>query len=180
MHQPSLSVENNSTVSLLYQRHASLIMIAVRRLMPSWEDAEDIVLEVFVAALKQEKLLVTMDEQAQLAWLRRVAHNKVVDFYRRTSAPMLSPLEILADQISDHQVLTPEQVTLQQETFAHLRAHLARLPRAQQEVVQLHFEAGLRCKEIAILLHKREGTIRSLLSRALNVLRKAYQEEKGK
>lgn len=57
MHQPSLSVENNSTVSFLYQRHALLIMIAVRRLVPSWEDAEDIVLEVFVAALKQEKLL---------------------------------------------------------------------------------------------------------------------------
>jgi DNA-directed RNA polymerase specialized sigma24 family protein len=43
----------------------------------------------------------------------------------------------------------------------------------------LRFEAGLRCKDIAALLHKPEGTVRSLLSRSLNYLRALYQEEPG-
>ena len=179
MQQPSLIVEDTSLVSLLYQRHASLIMIAVRRLVPSWEDAEDIVLEVFLAALKQEKQLAELSDQAQLAWLRRVSHNKVVDLYRKIPSNTLPPIEAISEWISDNKVLTPEQTALQREAFALLRSHLAKLPVAQQEVLRLHFETGLRCKEIAILLNKREGTVRSLLSRSLNVLRKMYQEEIG-
>ena len=177
MHQPSLFAQDNSTVSLLYQRHASLILISVRRLVPSWEDAEDIVLEVFLAALEREKQLAQLSEQTQLAWLRRVAHHKVVDLYRRSSASPPAPVETLAEWLPNGKELTPEQAALQQEAFARLQTHLASLPPAQQEVLRLHFEAGLRCKDIATLLNKREGTIRSLLSRSLNVLRKLYQQE---
>lgn len=179
MYQPSFFMPETSTVSFLYQRHASLLMIYVRRLVSSWEDAEDITLEVFLAALEQEKRLAELSEPAQLAWLKRVAHNKVIDLYRRASISSPSTLETISEWISDNRELTPEQAALRQETFALLRVHLAKLPQAQQEVLQLHFEAGLRCKEIALLLEKREGTVRSLLSRALNVLRRFYQEERG-
>ncbi len=66
MHQSSLFAQDNSTVSHLHQRHASLIMISVRRLVPSWEDAEDIVLEVFLAALEQEKRLCCKNADAMV------------------------------------------------------------------------------------------------------------------
>src|SRR5258708_503794 len=128
MHQSSLFAQDNSTVSLLYQRHASLIMISVRRLVPSWEDAEDIVLEVFLAALEQEKQLAALSDQTQLAWLRRVAHHKVVDLYRRSSAGPPVPVATLAEWIPDHQELTPEQAAVRQEAFALLRTYLASLP----------------------------------------------------
>jgi RNA polymerase sigma-70 factor, ECF subfamily len=52
---------------------------------------------------------------------------------------------------------------------------LQRLSAVQQEVLQLRFIGGLRCTEIAVLLNKREGAIRSILSRALNGLRKYYE-----
>lgn len=177
MHQPSLFAQDHSIVSLLYQRYASFIMISVRRHVPSWEDAEDLVLEVFLAAFEREKQLADLSDHAQLAWLRRVAHHKVVDLYRRLSASPPASVETLAEQLPSDKELLPEQVILQQEALMHLQTHLARLPLAQQEVLQLHFEAGLRCKDIALLLNKREGTIRSLLSRALNILRQLYQQE---
>lgn len=177
MHQPSLFAQDDSTVSLLYQRYASLVMISVRRHVPSWEDAEDLVLEVFLAAFEREKQLADLSDHAQLAWLRRVAHHKVVDLYRRLPASSLTSVEALAEQLASEKELLPEQVVLQQETFTRLRTRLASLPPAQQEVLQLHFEAGLRCKDIATLLNKREGTIRSLLSRSLNILRHLYQQE---
>lgn len=177
MHQPFLSLQENTTVSMLYQRHATLIMISVRRLVPSWEDAEDIVLEVFLAALEREQQLTQLSDGRCLAWLRRVAHHKVADLYRRSSVSPPAPIDTLAEWLPNEKELTPEQAALQQEAFARLRTHLASLPPAQQEVLRLRFEAGLRCKDIATLLNKREGTIRSLLSRSLNILRRRYQQE---
>lgn len=179
MRQPAINVQDESMVSMLYRRHAGVIVIYVRRLVSSWEDAEDIVLDVFVAALEQEKRLAELSDQAQLAWLKKVAHNKVVDFYRQSSRTPLATIDAVSDWLSDNNELTPEQMALQQETYAFLHGHLASLSQAQQEVLRLRFEAGLRCKDIAIVLNKREGTVRSLLSRSLNFLRKVYQEESG-
>jgi RNA polymerase sigma factor (sigma-70 family) len=59
---------------------------------------------------------------------------------------------------------------------AFLYKYLQHLSEIQQEVLQLRFIGGLRCTEIALLLKKREGTIRSILSRALNELRKYYEQ----
>jgi DNA-directed RNA polymerase specialized sigma24 family protein len=47
----------------------------------------------------------------------------------------------------------------------------------QQQVVKLRFFGGLRCAEIAAVLGKREGTVRVLLSRALNLLRALHEEQ---
>jgi RNA polymerase sigma-70 factor (ECF subfamily) len=43
-------------------------------------NAEDLLLEVFVAALNNQHLSHLGDEQ-QLAWLRRVARNKVIQLF---------------------------------------------------------------------------------------------------
>src|SRR6266567_2841928 len=79
MQRQSLSQLDHSFVAMLYQRHAATILLYVRRRVFSWEDAEDIVLEVFLAALEQENKLSMLADTGQLAWLRRVAHNKVID-----------------------------------------------------------------------------------------------------
>ncbi len=179
MQQQSRSAQDDSVVSSLYQQHAPIILIYVRCHVPSWEDAEDIVLDVFLAALEQEKLLTELSDAAQRAWLQRIAHNKVVDLYRRTRGSPGAPFEAVAEWISDSSGLTPEQAALQQEAYTLLRTHLASLPPAQQEIVRLRFEAGLRCKDIAGLIQKPEGTVRSILSRALNHLRKLYAQESG-
>ena len=179
MQQQSRSVQDDSVVSLLYRQHAPVILIYVRRHVPSWEDAEDIVLDVFLTALEQEKLLADLSDAAQRAWLQRTAHNKVIDLYRRTRGSPGASFEAVAEWLSDSNGLTPEQVALQQETYTLLRAHLASLSQAQQEIVRLRFEAGLRCKDIAGLIHKPEGTVRSMLSRALNQLRRLYAQESG-
>lgn len=179
MQQQSRSVQDDSVVSALYRQHAPIILVYVRRHVPAWEDAEDIVLEVFLTALEQEKLLAGLSDAAQRAWLWRVAHNKVVDLYRKRCSNPGAPFESVAEWVSDDNELTPEQAALQQETYTRLRAFLASLSQSQQEIVRLRFEAGLRCKDIATLIKKPEGTVRSMLSRALNTLRKLYEQESG-
>ncbi|HZR41762.1 MAG TPA: sigma factor-like helix-turn-helix DNA-binding protein [Ktedonobacteraceae bacterium] len=65
------------------------------------------------------------------------------------------------------------------EEYAHLHAHLEKLSPIQREALRLRFANGLRCSEIATVLGKRDGTVRVLLSRALNFLRSIYENDQG-
>lgn len=177
MYQKDLSSLDHSSMAMLYQHHALPILRLIRRHVASWEDAEDLALEVFLVALEQEEMLTHLSVNSQLAWLRTVAHHKVVDFYRRSTIRSTLPLEEMTEMLLDDENMTPERVVVRHEEYTILHTHLAALPPQQQEILRLRFAAGLRCREIASLLNKREGTIRSLLSRSLNFLRTIYEKQ---
>lgn len=162
--------------SALYQRHAAAIFAYLRLHAPCWEDAEDLLLEVFLAALESASLSA-LPEAEQLAWLRRVAHHKLVDHFRRAARRSHVPLEQLAEVIEEDEALAPEQAALRQEERRQVRAAVQRLPALHQQVVRLRFGEGLRCAQIALLLGKREDAVRQLLSRTMNRLRTLYQDD---
>src|SRR5216684_5804166 len=98
MHQHDEGTQECSADSALYDRYASSIFAYARLSTPSWEDAEDVTLEVFTAALEQANLSA-LSERQQLVWLRRVAHNKLVDRYRRAMHLPVVPLEQVMDTV---------------------------------------------------------------------------------
>ena len=163
--------KRHACTSDLYKRYAPALFEYIRRHTAVLNDAEDILAEVFIGALRRD--LSGMSAGEQRAWLWTVARNKVNDAYRRAGRQPQVSLETLGDTLEDE--TTPEKLALQQEEAAYLRGYLQRLSKMQQEVLQLRFIGGLRCTEIAALLKKREGAIRSILSRALNELRKYYE-----
>ena len=144
----------HSHIADLYQRYAPELLLYIRRHIPSQEDAEDVLLEVFIAALENPRLS-EMSQQEQLAWLRRVAHNKFVDFYRRSMRHPSISLEDVQQELYDEDDRAPELVALGHEEHALLRTHLASLPKIQQEVLRLRFAEDLRCPEIARSLSER-------------------------
>ena len=168
---------NNTSVGRLYQRHWLGLFTAIGQSISSREDAEDILLDVFLAALESRTLL-QMDEQHQEAWLRRVAHNKCVDFYRRATRRPTLLLEGNAEMLSDESHLTPERTVLHQEDLAQLQAHLASLSTVQQEILRLRFADELPCAQIATRLDKSDSAIRTMLSRTLNLLRGMYVQRR--
>ena len=161
---------DNAPAAALYQQHGPLIFAWLLKQAHSWEDAEDLLLEVFLAAFEQNRLLAVPEEK-RLAWLLSVAQHKVVDYYRLSSRRQQVPLEAVAGALQADEALLPEVVALRHERHADLRAALLALPQTQREVVQLRFGEGLRCTEIAAVLGKREGAVRILLWRALAFLR---------
>ncbi len=169
----------DSPVARLYELHAPAIFAYLRQQTASREDAEDILVDVFVAAV-ESNALGGLDEKGQAAWLWRVARNKAVDAYRRSRLRSGIDLELVADLIFDDDERAPEQVTLLREEYAHLHAHLEKLSPIQREAVRLRFVNNLRCSDIAAILGKREGTVRVLLSRALNFLRSIYEKDQGR
>lgn len=159
----------------LYDRYGFSIFSYVRLHTASREDAEDLTLEVFAAALERDNLRV-LSEQEQLAWLRRVARNKQVDGYRRASSHTLVAFDKIEELVEEYSASDPEYLLLQQEEYIHLRKMVSRLSTLQQQVLHLRFSAELSFAEIAVLLHKREGAVRKVLSRTLAFLRASYSD----
>jgi RNA polymerase sigma factor (sigma-70 family) len=177
MQQLNAGEAHNSVDGTLYDRFASTILTYLCQQVSNVQDAEDLLLEVFLAALNSDKLSSLPAEQ-QLDWLRRVARNKVIDRYRHTALFTMLPLEH-AFQIEDDE-LTPEQHTEQQENYERLYQALEQLPPLQQELIQLRYGNGLSHAEIAGLLEKPQGTVRKLLTRTLRQLRTIYDQiERG-
>lgn len=161
-------------LSDLYQQHAPMLLTHLRVNTRSIEDAEDILLDVFVAALERESLrALSMEEQR--AWLWRVARNKLVDYYRKRSYRQHVTLDEVSETVFTEDELAPEQVALRDEAHRDLRAAIKQLPALQQEVLLLRFVNGLRAPEIAHILKKRDAAVRMILSRTLNWLRDFYK-----
>lgn len=161
----------------LYQQHALALMTYIRRHVPTREDAEDIVLEVFLAALNQQDLWQLSAEQ-QRAWLQRVAYHKYVDYHRHAVIRSVVPLDEATEQALVDEARSPELLALRNEEHALLRQRLGQLPEHYQLILQLRFANGLRCAEIALRLQKSEGAIRMELSRTLNALRETYGKQR--
>ena len=176
MQQPEDIVHGRQDGSL-YDRFAATIFAYLLSQVKNEQDAEDLLVEVFLAAFSNESLS-RLPVQGQLAWLRRVAHNKVIDRYRHTALLTLLPIEQAMETIDD--ALTPEQHTEQQEKFTHLYQAIAHLPALQRELLRLRYRDGLRFYDIATVLEKPEGTVRKLLVRTLQQLRTIYDQlERG-
>ena len=172
----STSEFDDPLIVRLYQQHALTLMTYVRRHVPSREDAEDIVLDVFLAALKQQKLSRVSAEK-QLARLQRVAYYKCVNEQRRAASRRAVSLEEAAETLLADETQIPDRLAVRNEEEVLLRQQLGQLPAQYQMILQLRFANSLRCTKIAARLQKSEGATRMLLSRALNTLRKIYARE---
>jgi RNA polymerase sigma factor (sigma-70 family) len=179
MHQqPSRGEPGDSSIAVLYDRYAHTMLNYISRYISSREDVDDMVLDVFLAALEKQ-VWITWSDGEQLAWLRRIAYNKAVDYYRRANRRSSVALDRIASTLYEDEEQMPESVALRNEDYALLRAHLSNLSELQQEIVRLRFGEGLSLKEVALRLNKSDGVIRVTLSRALNLLRRIYLQQNG-
>ena len=164
-------------LALLYRKYAPGLFTYVRMHITSVEDAEDLVVEVFMAALENAKFAALSEKEKQL-WLWRVTRNKVIDTYRRAKTRQNVTLEQVADGLFEDEMAGPEYAALRQEDYMDLYAHLQRLPPLQQQILRMRFGQDLSCSEIAATLGKQENVVRVTLSRSLNLLRKIYRRRR--
>src|SRR5215813_10474446 len=131
----------NSFLAELYQRHAPGLFAYAHQLLSSREEAEDIVLDVFLEVL-QDARFATFDEGRQKAWLWTITRNKVVDCYRRFARRPHVSIEWLSETLYADAMHAPEQISLKQEEYAQLYYAVQALPEPQQEILRLRFGHG--------------------------------------
>jgi len=160
----------------LYDRFTVTIYTYICQQVSNTQDAEDLLVEVFLAAFRNEALF-SLSAERQLAWLLRVTRNKMVDRYRHLSLLKQVPIE-LAREVEDS-APTPEQYIEQQESYERLYQALEQLLPLQRELIQLRYTKSLSFFEIACIFEKSEGAVRKLFERTLQQLRGIYYQIEG-
>jgi RNA polymerase sigma factor (sigma-70 family) len=161
---------------VLYDRYAALIFTYLRQRTRTREDAEDLLEDIFIAAMEDAKFQY-LPEQAQVAWLWRVARNKLIDNFRRALARQHVSLDLMMETLFEDEADAPELAALRLDHVALVERLLQQLSPLQQELIRLRFGENLRNAEIARRLGKQEAAVRTMLSRTLNLLRTAMKND---
>ncbi len=158
----------------LYERYADKIYNYVYYRTGNVADAEDLTARVFMRAMKH---IVNYDDRGVpfSAWLYRIAHNLVANWYRDRSRRKIMSLDDVS-QWNFHEE-GPESLAQFLEDREALLATIRRLPADRQELLILKFVERLSNKEIGDIMDRSEGAIKSLYHRTLLSLREEIQSK---
>ncbi len=169
-----------TAVGDLYDQHQPHIYRYVWSRVRHSQTAEDLTGEIFTRMVKNlPRYKVT--EMPFRAWLYRIAHNLVVDYYRGQDGRYPTPLPL--DQVEhtrEKMITTRDEASVaevvdQKMTVELIEQALDHIDPAQREVVVLRFLTGLPLKEVAQSLNKSVAAVKSLQHRGLAALRIALQ-----
>lgn len=158
---------DRQTLGAIYDDYHHLLYSYIYRRVGDVEIARDLTADVFRRFL-QAAANGTGPTENLRAWLYRVAHNIVIDHYRRQQHRQSYPLEEKWISGDDD----PGQAAEQQLLAAQVRAALRHLTADQQQVISLKFLEGLSNDEIAEVTEKSVGAVKALQHRALAALRR--------
>lgn len=164
----------------LYDHYYPKIFGYILRRTANLESAQDITSETFLKALA--KLWQFRWRNVSFSsWLYKIATNEVNQYFRKAEYKKSISLEELQEkgfELSsprdpESELLEVQEELKQHQDFLEVQAKIARLPIKYQQVIALRFFEKKQIKEIAEILRKREGTVKSLLHRAVEKLREA-------
>jgi len=157
----------------LVRRHMRRAYAVAYRVVQHREDAEDLVQEGFMAALRNIDRFELGRPFAP--WLHRIIVNRALSA-RRSRAFQLT--DALPEQRAAAGT-SPLTLTLRGEVMERFRATLADLPERQRLVIQLHDVDGFSADEIGEQLGVAAGTVRWYIHQARRVLREAMAPLRG-
>jgi len=167
---------DEESLASVYDEYAPAIYRYVYRLTGHRDTAEEIVSDTF------HRFLVSLKNgggprRNLSAWLYRVAHNLVVDRWRRQPGEEDVPLgETTKLFTSDHSL----ECVARQEEVERVRNAMRRLTPLQQQVIALRFLEGMSNREVAEVVERDINAVKALQHRAINSLRRILGEDDEK
>jgi RNA polymerase sigma-70 factor (ECF subfamily) len=159
---PSAVPLRSRDAGTLYEDLAPAVLGYLRSL--SVREPEEVLGEVFVQVVRDLPKF-RGDDVALRRWVFTIAHHRAMDDHRRRRRRPVDPRPDAADAVDTES--SPDDDPLVDPDL--VRA-LAQLTPEQREVVALRFVADLSIEEVARLLRKRPGAVKSLQHRALDRL----------
>lgn len=163
----------------LYDEYYSRIFSYILKRTAGIDMAQDITSEVFSKALNNLHRFHWRGIPFS-AWLYRIANNEIANHFRKNGHRQLELDKIsnsidYAEPSSESEFLAAEAELKRHEDFLMLHENIARLATRYQEVITLRYFEEKQINEIAEILGKREGTVKSLLHRGLEKLRNSMR-----
>jgi RNA polymerase sigma-70 factor (ECF subfamily) len=159
----------------IYARHAPFVFGYLRG--RGTHNAEDLTSEVFVSVIRALSRFEG-SEASFRSWLLVIAHRRLLDERRQLARKPCEAVDPAWLARSTHNRFAPSAADEALAGLEHteVMGALRRLTDAQREVVLLHAVAGLSLPEIADLLGRRLGAVKSLHRRGLCALALAFGE----
>jgi RNA polymerase sigma-70 factor (ECF subfamily) len=162
----------------LYDQYYPKIFGYILRRTANLETAQDLTSETFFNALN--KLWQFRWRNISFSsWLYKIASNEINQHFRKAEYKKSISLEELREQgfepVSssdpESELIEAQEKLRQHREFREVQDKIVRLPVKYQEVIALRFFEQKQIKEISEILGKKEGTVKSLLHRAVEKLR---------
>ena len=156
----------------LYNQHYQPIYTYIYYRVDDVSTAQGLTSQVFVRMVEKIQKY-KFRGRPFLAWLYTIARNLITDHYRKHKKGMLLPMDI-------HLPATKSQPDAEVERRLQaecLRLALSHLTEVQRQVIIGKFIEDRSNRNVAALLEKTEGSIKSLQHRALAALRRFIEKE---
>jgi RNA polymerase sigma-70 factor, ECF subfamily len=144
---------DESALSVLIDRHQSKIFGFIYSKIGDRDTTDDIFQDTFIKVIKTLKSNNYNEEGKFLPWVIRIAHNLVIDHFRKSKKmPLFRETEEFSIfSIMSDQTLSMENQLITEQVELDLKRLIDELPSDQREVVLMRMYQDLSFKEIAEL-----------------------------
>lgn len=164
---------DNDAFGVLYERYVRKIYNYIYYRTGNVNEAEDLTAKVFHRAFRH---IESYNQRGVpfSAWLYRIAHNLVANWYRDRSRKKEVTLDERIPGMASFDF--PEMALEKTQESEKMLNALRNLPPERQQLIILKFVEGLSNIEIGLIMRKSEGAIKSLYHRTLESLRKEIEK----
>lgn len=151
----------------IYELFAERIFRYIYLKVGNKEEAEDLTQQVFIRTWESLKNF-QFRKNPFSSWVYRIAHNLVVDFYRKQKETLSLNDEIRVEIVDS---LDLDENLYYKEEVKKILKFINQLPEEQKDILMLRFIDDLSYGEIAKIMKKSPLTLRVLQHRALKKLK---------
>ena len=174
---------NNRAFDILLNRTQTGIFSYIVFIVRNREVADDIFQDTFLKAIQKLQMRKYSPTGKFNAWMIRIAHNAIMDYYRREKAKHLIDAEgddLLIAQMSDKQILetSREDLLANAQVMDDVRNMIDYLPEVQSEIVKMRYYQNLSFKEISEITGASINTCLGRMRYALINMRRLAKENR--
>ena len=142
----------NEAFDTLLNRHQNRVFTYILRIVKDSEVANDIFQDTFVKAITTIKQNRYSEAGKFGAWITRIAHNLIIDYYRQERSENLQSCDLPDLDILNRKDLSEE--TIEDKLVTHqihndIKRLVKALPELQREVLVMRYYHDMSFKEIA-------------------------------
>jgi len=159
-------------VEMFYQIYSPKIKKYLNYKLPP-EEAEEILNDTFMEAI--DTLSFLNEEEKIDPWLYRIAHNKMVDFYRKKKIKITLMSQVHFLDVVAKEILEPEFQYEKNRMKEKIERTFFQLTERHQKILRLHYEENVPVREIALSFNISYKATESLLFRARQQFKLVYE-----
>jgi RNA polymerase sigma-70 factor, ECF subfamily len=171
---------NQSSFEILINRHQSRVYAYIVMLVKDRQLADDIFQDAFIKVIRTLRSGAYNEEGKFIQWVMRIAHNLIIDHFRKSKRLPLAESGSDDYQLVDKLGFTDssiEEKIITEQIHDDLRKMIDYLPEEQKEVLYLRLYAEMSFKDIADMTNVSINTALGRMRYALINMRKMVKEK---